>query len=257
MGKLDPTDLERVMRSSPPSPRNIEETGLGLPDLLNLVAKAMYSGAEMPSVIGGILKLPQRVVQLVLEQVKERKMLDVLGSAGAFAASELRYTLTEKGRNGRSMPSRRTSISGPRRFRSRRWSSASSASASPTSASTAKAVDKAFANLIVSEEFIHRVGPAINSGRSILLYGPPGNGKTSVAERIGAIFNDTIYIPYCFEVEGQIIKVFDPGIHKRIERNTEGRRAARCGARISISAGFLAGGRSSSPAASSRSKCWT
>ena len=56
MGKLDPADLERVMRSSPPSPRNIEETGLGLQDLLNLVAKAMYSGAEMPSVIGGILK---------------------------------------------------------------------------------------------------------------------------------------------------------------------------------------------------------
>ena len=83
-------------------------------------------------------------------------------------------------------------------------------------------MDKAFANLIVSEEFIHRVGPAINSGRSILLYGPPGNGKTSVAEQIGAIFKDTIYIPYCFEVEGQIIKVFDPGIHKRIERNTEG-----------------------------------
>src|SRR4051812_14040687 len=98
LGKLDPADLERVMKSSPPSLRNIEDTGLGLPDLLNLVTKAMYSGAEMPSVIGGILKLPQRVVQLVLEQAKERKMLDILGSTGAFAASELRYTLTEKGR---------------------------------------------------------------------------------------------------------------------------------------------------------------
>ncbi len=83
MGKLDAADLERVMHSSPPSPRNIEETGLGLPELLNLVAKAMYGGAEMPSVIGGILKLPQRVIQLILEQMKERKMLDVLGSSGA------------------------------------------------------------------------------------------------------------------------------------------------------------------------------
>ena len=123
---------------------------------------------------------------------------------------------------GRRCAWRRTSISARRRFRSPRWSSASSASASPTSASTAQSVEKAFANLIVSEEFIHQIGPAINSGRSILLYGPPGNGKTSVAERIGSIFNDTIYIPYCFEVEGQIIKVFDPGIHKRIERNTDG-----------------------------------
>ena len=67
-------------------------------DLLNLVAKAMYNGAEMPSVIGGMLKLPQRVVQLVLEQAKERKMIDMLGASGASVASELRYTLTEKGR---------------------------------------------------------------------------------------------------------------------------------------------------------------
>ncbi len=89
------------------------------------------------------------------------------------------------------------------------------------------AIEKAFGDLIISEEFIHRIGPAVNSGRSILLYGPPGNGKTSVAERIGSIFNDTIYIPYCFEVEGQIIKVFDPGIHKRIERKTDGAATLR------------------------------
>ena len=85
-------------------------------------------------------------------------------------------------------------------------------------------VEKAFANLIVSQNFIHQIGPAINSGRSILLYGAPGNGKTSVAERIGAIFKETIYIPHCFAVEGQIIKVFDPGIHKRIERNATASR---------------------------------
>ena len=58
----------------------------------------MYNGAEMPSVIGGVLRLSQRVVQLVLEQAKERKMLDILGSSGASVASELRYSLTEKGR---------------------------------------------------------------------------------------------------------------------------------------------------------------
>ena len=98
MGKLDPADLERVMKSSPPSPRNIEDTGLTLQELLNLVAKTMYGGAEMPSVMGGVLKLPQRVIQLILEQMKDRKMLDVLGSSGAAMTSELRYALTEKGR---------------------------------------------------------------------------------------------------------------------------------------------------------------
>jgi predicted ATPase with chaperone activity len=222
LGKLDPADLERVMKSSPPSPRDAEETGLSLTDLLNLIAKTMYSGAEMPSVIGGILKLPQRVIQQVLEQMKERKMLDVLGSTGTFATSELRYALTEKGRQWAVDALAQNQYVGPAPV--------------PLSALVERiqrqritnervdrgAVERAFSDLIISEAFIHQIGPAINSGRSILLYGPPGNGKTSVAERIGALFSETIYIPYCFEVEGQIIKVFDPGIHKRIERSVEG-----------------------------------
>jgi hypothetical protein len=222
MGKLSPADLERVMTSSPASPRSIEDTGLGLPDLLNLVTKTMYSGAEMPSVIGGILKLPQSVIQLVLEQAKERKLIDVLGSTGTFAASEMRYALTEKGRQWAADALAQNQYVGPapvplsalvERIQRQRITNERVDRA---------AIEKAFGNLIVSEEFCHRIGPAINSGRSILLYGPPGNGKTSVAERIGSIFKDTIYIPYCFEVEGQIIKVFDPGIHKRIERGAEG-----------------------------------
>jgi hypothetical protein len=222
MGKLGPADLERVMKSSPPSPKSIEETGLSLPDLLNLVAKAMYSGAEMASQVGGILKLPQRIVQLVIEQAKERKMLDVLGSTGSFAASELRYSLTEKGRTWATEAFAQNQYLGPapvplsalvERIQRQRITNERVDRGS---------VEKAFSNLIVSDEFIHKVGPAINSGRSILLYGPPGNGKTSVSEKIGSIFTDTIYIPHCFEVEGQIIKVFDPGVHKRIERNTDG-----------------------------------
>ncbi len=222
MGKLDPADLERVMHSAPPSPRSIEETGLSVQELLNLVAKAMHSGAEMPSVIGGILKLPQRVIQLVLEQAKERKMLDVLGSTGASVASELRYTLTEKGRQWAADALAQNQYLGPapvplaalvERIQRQRITNERVDQA---------AIEMAFSNLIISKEFIHRIGPAINSGRSILLYGPPGNGKTSVAERVGSIFSDTIYIPYCFEVEGQIIKIYDPGIHKRIERNVSG-----------------------------------
>ncbi len=222
MGKLDPADLERVMRSSPPSPRNIEETGLDLSDLLNLVAKAMYSGAEMPSVIGGILKLPQRVIQLVLDEAKERKMVDVLGASGAAVTSELRFALTEKGRQWAGDALAQNQYIGPapvplealvERIQRQRITNERVDQA---------AVKKVFGDMIVSEDFIHRIGPAINSGRSILLYGPPGNGKTSVAERIGSIFSDTIYIPYCFEVEGQIIKIFDSSVHKRIERNAEG-----------------------------------
>jgi hypothetical protein len=222
MGKLDPADLERVMRSSPPSPKSIEETGLSLAALLNLVTKTMYAGAEMPSVIGGILKLPQRVIQLVLEEAKDRKLLDVLGATGASVASELRYALSEKGRQWAIDALAQSHYVGPAPVRLSDLVERIQRQRITNERVDQAAVERAFSNLIVSNEFIHKIGPAINSGRSILLYGPPGNGKTSVAERIGSIFTETIYIPHCFEVEGQIIKVYDPGIHQAINSSTDG-----------------------------------
>jgi hypothetical protein len=86
LGKLQPADLEAVLHGVPPAPRTLAETGLGLPDLLNLMTKALYSGGvETPSMIAEALKLPHRTVQLLIEQAQERKLLDVLGAAGAFA----------------------------------------------------------------------------------------------------------------------------------------------------------------------------
>jgi hypothetical protein len=225
MGKLDQQDLERALRSSPPAPRSIEESGLGLPTLLNLVAKAIYAGGEMPSGIGGVLKLPQRVVQSVLDEAKERRLIDVLGSTGVQASSEMRYGLTERGRQWAADAFEQNQYLGPapvplaflvERIQRQRITN---------ERVDGLAVVDAFRNMIVSERFIHQIGPAINSGRSILLYGPPGNGKTSIAERVGSIFSDTIHIPYSFEVEGQIIKVYDPSIHQRVDRTNDGPRA--------------------------------
>ena len=95
LGKIKPEDLESIMHQAPPGPRTLADTELAIQDLLNLAIKAMYAGgAETPSVIGEIIKLPFRVVQLIIEQAWERKLLDVLGAAGNSSMSELRYALT-------------------------------------------------------------------------------------------------------------------------------------------------------------------
>src|SRR5207302_10953708 len=74
-----------------------------------------------------------------------------------------------------------------------------------------------FTGLVGPEQMFRRLLPAINAGRSVLLYGPPGNGKTTLSTRIAALFKDVVYIPYAFEVAGQIIKVFDVQIHKPVQ----------------------------------------
>src|SRR5262245_17757742 len=96
-GKLRAEDLESIMHGAPIAPRNLQETGLGLQQLLNLMMKAMYSGAcDTPSGIAKFLKLAHRPVQLLIEQAVHRKLLDILGAQDGL--SEVRYVLGEKGR---------------------------------------------------------------------------------------------------------------------------------------------------------------
>lgn len=225
-GKLKAEDLENVMHGAPQAPRTLAETGLGLQSLLNLMVKAMYAGAaETPSGLANFLKLPHRCVQLLIEQAQERKLLDTLGAAGGAALSEVRYALGDKGRRWALDALGQNQYIGPVPVsldtytdRIRRQRITNERVDRPT-------IERAFAKMIVSPAFVQQIGPAINSGRSILLYGAPGNGKTSIAETIGGVFSNIIYIPHCFEVEGQIIKVFDPGIHQPVESTAEDSRS--------------------------------
>jgi energy-coupling factor transporter ATP-binding protein EcfA2 len=70
-----------------------------------------------------------------------------------------------------------------------------------------------FEGLVVPDHYLRKLLPAINSGRTVLLFGPPGNGKTTLATRIAKLFRDIVYIPHAVEVAGQIITVFDPTLH--------------------------------------------
>ena len=113
---------------------------------------------------------------------------------------------------------------------------------------TFERIRKATAALTFDDAIIEQCGPALNSGRAMLLYGPPGNGKTSVAHCLASVFNDVIYVPYAIIVEGQIIRIYDPSIHIPLEPHRGRRRRdalARPRARSSTRAGFPAGGPSS------------
>ncbi len=222
MGKLKPEDLKAVMHGAPPLPRSLADTGLSTSELLNLAMKAIYSAnIETASVLGNVLKLPHSTMQLIIEQAKERKLLAALGAAGSSGFSELRYSLTEKGKQWAADALAGNSYVGPAPVSLEAYKDRIQRQRLTNERISKAAIDKAFANMIVPSAFKGQIGPAVNSGRSILLYGAPGNGKTSVAEKIGELFNDVIYIPYCINVEGQIIKVFDPGIHVSVQGSSE------------------------------------
>jgi predicted ATPase with chaperone activity len=78
---------------------------------------------------------------------------------------------------------------------------------------------RAFADLLVSDTMLNQLGPAITSGKGLFLFGPPGNGKTSLAERITRAFGTAVYLPHAILIEGMVVKVFDPMVHERIEED--------------------------------------
>ncbi len=227
LGALKPTDLDMVLRGAPPAPRSIAETGLDPALLLNLVVKAMYSGsAETATQLSEILKLPPRTLQLVIDEAKDRKLVEVLAPSMGSPLAELRYRLIEKGKQWALEAFAQSQYVGPAPVTHSAYIDRIQRQRITNERVDRNAIDQAFDSLVISDEFIQKIGPAVNSGHSILLYGPPGNGKTSVAERIGEIFSDLIYVPYCFEVGGQIIKVFDPSIHKRAQAKETTKGAA-------------------------------
>ncbi len=83
-------------------------------------------------------------------------------------------------------------------------------------------LERAFSDLVIAAELLDELGPAIHGDGAMFLYGPPGTGKSSVAERIVRAHDDFVLIPYCIEVEGQIISVFDPTLHEPIAEQPAG-----------------------------------
>ena len=217
LGLLAAGDLERVLRRAPRSPLSLEDTGLSPASLLNLMVKVIHVNAEATaSDIGQILKLPPRAVQALIALAKERSLLDLLGAARQGGSTEIRYTLTTKGADWARQAMEQNEYIGPAPAPLEVYCDQIRRQRIANERVDRAAVDAAFKDMIISPEMVREIGPAVNSGRSILLYGSPGNGKTSIGERVGTLFREVIYIPYCFEVEGQIIKVFDPAVHKQV-----------------------------------------
>ena len=215
----DPTAPEQGLSRSveaPVLPRTLEQTGLGEQFLLDFLLKSMYVGAlqTIPE-ISHQLKLSTRVTDTLLGTLKTRGLVEIRG-ASAENLNLLRYALAGKAKARAAELLSQSEYVGAVPVPLEHYHDQVRKQLVKGERVRSVDLEAASSHLILPRKLFARLGPAINSGKAILIYGPPGNGKSSVCEALATVLKCPVYVPYAVEVDGQIIKVFDPSTHQAL-----------------------------------------
>ncbi|MFN2189974.1 MAG: ATP-binding protein [Candidatus Promineifilaceae bacterium] len=211
MTAFAPSVVEQTDEWEPKEIQSLEETGLSLGLLSDMALKTMYFRGQITGYeLAKELRLPfSTVVHTVMDFLKREQMVEVKGASGLQAGTFM-YVITTKGSNRAREQLDRVGYIGPAPVPWSEYVTAIRAQGSRTLRVDPQMAKQALSHLVLDDNIFKRIGPAINSGRSMFMYGPPGNGKTTIAESIGRmVLGNEMYVPYCTEVDGQIIKVFD------------------------------------------------
>ncbi len=208
---------------SPPELSRIEDTGLSPLWLQDLALKILYFQGYLTGFkIAEEMALPfPGVVDQVVETLKREKLVEVKTSqqVGLGEGSYI-YGITGAGVTRAREALERSQYAGPAPVPIEAYNRAITSQTRSRIAITHRQLRQATSHLILSDKVLQHIGPAVNSGTSIFLYGPPGNGKTSIARAIGNIQDDNyLYIPYAIFIDGQVVKLYDSVNHQRVEED--------------------------------------
>jgi predicted ATPase with chaperone activity len=221
LGVVTADQIATIVNSAPAIPMSLEETGVSDRNLLNLMLKFMHAeAAETVLNLANLMKLPRALVSKLIEDAVRQRFIGATGATSDLALST-HYALTEQGRNAVREALEQNVYMGPAPVSLASYREQIEKQRITNEVMKEAQLREGFAGLVVPEHMIRRLLPAINAGRSVLLYGPPGNGKTTLSTRIAGLFKDPVYIPYAFEVSGQIVKVFDVQIHQPMHHQPE------------------------------------
>jgi predicted ATPase with chaperone activity len=208
-----PPAVRTLFKPAPPA--SLAEAGLSDAMVDALVFKYLLTaGSSSGARVAAVLALPH---PLIVERLADLKRQQLVGYVGSATMGDFTYTLTETGRDRARRFMDECMYVGAAPVPLGAYCDAVKAQSITLEKPDEARLRDAFSDLLINNKMFATLGPAINSGRGMFLYGYPGNGKTSIAERITRCFGNEIYIPYAIHVDGFIIKLFDAEIHTRVE----------------------------------------
>jgi DNA-binding MarR family transcriptional regulator len=201
---------------APREPETLDETGLTFEEIERLILKFLLAKGGMTGRrIAQQICLPYGIVEPVLKSLKRDQLLVFLGTA---EMGDYEFGITENGRERARRYVAECTYFGAAPVPLADYLKAMEAQSIAKQTVTEADLREAFSDLLINDAMMEKLGPAINSGRGMFLFGAPGNGKTSIAERITKCFGSNIWIPRALGIDGEILRVFDPGMHEEVPR---------------------------------------
>jgi predicted ATPase with chaperone activity len=216
MGVLTEAQLAEAANRVSPAPASVAETGISSRILVGLLLKLMYvESLATVSELAQRMKLPPRIVQTVLDDATQQRFVQAMGSVPGGGMFSVRYGLGEHGKAAAKDALDQNFYLGPAPVPLTGYQQQILKQRLSNELVREDTMRQCFAGLVVPDHYFEKLLPAINAGRSVLLFGPPGNGKTTFATRVADLFRDIVYIPYAVEINGQLMKVYDASLHKK------------------------------------------
>ena len=213
-----PTDA--IGAVAPSAPVTLADTGLTVDGLGALLLKWLYGGEATGTQLADRLRVPYSILEGLIQSARAERLVEVRGASGAGSAG-YGYALTDLGRDRAQQHLDVCRYVGPAPVPLAHYVSYMAQLADRRGHVDRERLAAGFSHLVVNPTMLEQLGPAINSRKAIFLYGPPGNGKTVIADGTGRVLGGDLYVPHAIDVDGQIITMFDPVNHVSLEMDAE------------------------------------
>ncbi|RME15619.1 MAG: ATPase [Alphaproteobacteria bacterium] len=203
---------------APPPCRSMDDTGLSPVMMRDILLKTMFRmSLEQVSRLEKVLAIPARVVQELIDSARAEGLVEATGTLHANSGGEMGYRLSESGKARALDALAQSEYYGPMPVPMADYGAQVKRQSVRNIRITRERLTQAMGHLVLPPTLLDHLGPAVGSGRSILMYGPPGNGKSSISNGIRDALGDRIYVPHAVEYNGQVITVYDPIVHSAAE----------------------------------------
>ncbi|HBB83744.1 MAG TPA: ATPase [Sulfitobacter sp.] len=207
---------------APPPPKRLEDMKLPIVMMRDILLKTIFrKNVEMVSDLAQALCLPIQVTQEMVDQARGQRLLEATGTLSATSGNEMGYQLTDAGKARALDALAQSEYFGAMPVPLEVYREQVKRQSVRNLQITRDQLTGAMGHLVLPDSLLDHLGPAVSAGRSILMYGPPGNGKSSISNGIRDALGDRVYVPRAIEYAGQVITVYDPIVHSAAEAEVQ------------------------------------